>query len=281
MERYKTNARALTFAELAALDDESIDLFTGALVIAVDEYPRLDRQSYLDKLEQIAFEAQNASAGLGDPSDVLLAINSVIFLDYGYHGNRQNYYDPRNSFLNQVIDRRTGIPITLSILYMALAERVGIPLLGVGMPGHFLVKHSGSPGEIFIDPFNGGRLMDAGGCGKLLEEISGGRLELKPDHLRAVSKKQILTRMLANLLGIYSEGKDYPRAIRAVEYILMIEPDQPGYIRDRGLLLAAAGRQRESIEALERYLRLGPNAADGPHIRESIKKIKAELSRLN
>jgi regulator of sirC expression with transglutaminase-like and TPR domain len=280
VERYSANARVPKFADIASLDDEASDLATAALAIAADEYPGLDLQHYLDRLEQIAIDARNASAGAVDPSGIMLAINSVLFFEYGYHGNRENYYDPRNSYLNEVIDRRTGIPITLSIIYMAVAQRVGLSLLGVGMPGHFLVKQAGPP-EIYADPFNGGRLIDAAGCAKLVEDVSGGRLDLRPEHLSAVSKKQILTRMLSNLLGIYSEGKDYARAVRAVDRTLLINPGQASYYRDRGLLLLAAGRERESIESLGRYLKLAPDARDGPSVRASIKKIRAELSRLN
>jgi regulator of sirC expression with transglutaminase-like and TPR domain len=281
VERYNPRVYIPKFADIASLNDDSIDLATAALVIAADEYPGLDLELYLDKLEQIASEARNTAAALADASDIIQAINSVLFLEYGYHGNKQSYYDPRNSYLNQVIDRRTGIPITLSVLYMAVADRVGLPVLGVGMPGHFLVKHAGPSGEVYIDSFNGGRLMDAAGCAKLVEDISGAKLELRPEHLSAVSKKQILTRMLANLAGIYSEGKDYARAIRAVDYILMIDANQPTYVRDRGLLLAASGRKRDSIESLERYLKLSPDSRDAPQIRDSIKRIRAQLSELN
>jgi regulator of sirC expression with transglutaminase-like and TPR domain len=281
VERESSSAPLPKLADIASLDDESIDLPTAALVIAADEYPHLDLQQYLDKLEQIAIDARKASKRLSDPSDILIAINSVVFLEYGYHGNRENYYDPRNSYLNQVIDRRTGIPITLSIMYMEVARRIGMRLLRVGTPGHFLVKHSGPSGEIYCDPFNGGRLMDAAGCAKLVEDISGGKLDLRLEDLSGVSKKQILTRMLTNLVRVYSEGKDYARAVRAVDRALAINPDQTSYYRDRGLLLLAAGRELESIRSLQQYVRLKPGAPDAASIRASIKKIRAELSRLN
>ncbi|HKF54548.1 MAG TPA: transglutaminase-like domain-containing protein, partial [Blastocatellia bacterium] len=225
--------------------------------------------------------AREAVSGLSDPSDMLEAINSVLFLEYRYHGNRQNYYDPRNSYLNQVIDRRTGIPITLSIVYMAVADSVGLRVSGVGMPGHFLVKHSGPRGEIYIDPFNSGRLIDAAGCARLVKEASNGNFELRSEHLVAVSKKQILTRVLTNLLAIYSEAKDFARAIRVLDLILMIHPNEPARVRDRGLLLAASGRARESIESLEQYMRLSPGASDAGEIINNIKRIKARLSTLN
>jgi len=277
VERSNTHPGVPKFADIASLDDESIDLATAALAIAADEYPGLDLGFYLDKLEQIGIEARNAASGLSDPAQILLAVNSVLFAGYGFHGNTKNYYDPRNSYLNQVIERRTGIPITLSIVYMTVADRAGLRLSGVGLPGHFVVKH----GEVLVDPFNGGILLNAAACAKLVEATSGGRLELAPEHLSAVSNKQILTRMLANLLGIYSKGKDFARAVRVVDRLLTIHPNQSDYIRDRGLLLAADGLDREAIQFLELYTRLSPEAADAPDIKRSIKKIKARLSALN
>jgi len=274
-------ATRLTFADIAALDDEAIELPTAALVIAADEYSGLGLDLYLDKINQITLDAGRASAGLTDPEDILLAINSVIFLEHGYHGNTENYYDPRNSYLNQVIDRRTGIPITLSIIYMTVANKVGCPVRGVGMPAHFLVKHTGPAGDIYIDPFNGGNLMDSSGCAELLEKFTGGKLELTPEHMLAVGKKQILTRMLTNLLDIYTEAKDYARAIRAADLILMINPNHPGFHRDRGILLAAALRERESIESLEQYLKLAPDTREATRIRASINKMRAQLAKLN
>jgi len=271
----------LKFAGIAALNDEAIDLAFAGLVIASDEYPGLNIQNYVDELDQICKRAREAVSGLSDPSDMLEAINSVLFLEYRYHGNRQNYYDPRNSYLNQVIDRRTGIPITLSIVYMAVADSVGLRVSGVGMPGHFLVKHSGPRGEIYIDPFNSGRLIDAAGCARLVKEASNGNIELRSEHLVAVSKKQILTRVLTNLLAIYSEAKDFARAIRVLDLILMIHPNEPARVRDRGLLLAASGRARESIESLEQYVRLSPGASDAGEMINNIKRIKARLSTLN
>ena len=271
----------LKFADIAALDDEAIDLAAAALVIASDEYPGLSVQPYLNELDHISGKAREAASGLSDPSDIVGAINSVLFLEYGYRGNKQRYYDPRNSYLNQVIDRRTGIPITLSIIYMTVADRVGLKLSGVGMPGHFLVKHVGSSSEIYIDPFNSGRLIDVAGCAKLAQDVSGDNLELRPEHLAAVDKKQILTRVLTNLLAIYSEAKDFARAIRPLDLILMIHPNEPGRIRDRGLLLAASGRERESIRSLEQYMKLSPGSTDAPQIMKSIKRIRARLSTLN
>jgi len=164
---------------------------------------------------------------------------------------------------------------------MTVADRVGLKLSGVGMPGHFLVKHVGSSADIYIDPFNSGRLIDAAGCAKLAQDVSGDNLELRPEHLAAVDKKQILTRVLTNLLAIYSEAKDFARAIRALDLILMIHPNEPGRIRDRGLLLAASGRERESIRSLEQYMKLSPGSTDAPQIMKSIKRIRARLSTLN
>src|SRR5262249_4003203 len=149
----------------------------------------------------------------------ILALNGIMFLEIGFQGNAENYYDPRNSYLNEVLDRRLGIPITLSLVYMEVAKRIGFQLHGVGMPGHFIVKHRAGSGEIFIARFNEGRMRNEGDCANLVAEMSGGKLQIRPEHLVAATKKQILTRMLANLVRIYVDGADHNRALAAVEWI--------------------------------------------------------------
>jgi regulator of sirC expression with transglutaminase-like and TPR domain len=179
-----------------------------------------------------------------------------------------------------VIDRRTGIPITLTVVYIEVAKRIGVSVEGIGMPGHFIARYSSGDDEVFIDAFNRGRLMGRAGCAEFFSEMTGGRAELKPEHLRAASKKQILTRMLSNLLGIYAGG-DNTRALAAIERILLITPDSPPHIRDRGLLLAALGNTAEAIEAIERYLALAPDAVDAENIKEQLKEIRQSQARLN
>src|SRR5262249_17902116 len=137
-----------------------------------------------EKIDRIAELAGERAAGAVDAHDTISAINMVLFDDYGFRGNRENYYDPRNSFLNEVIDRRTGIPITLSVLYMEVGRRIGFEVRGIGLPGHFVVSHQSPAGPIYIDPFSRGRLLGERGCGELVAESSGRRRTLEPEHLR-------------------------------------------------------------------------------------------------
>jgi regulator of sirC expression with transglutaminase-like and TPR domain len=268
------------FREIVSRDEDEINLAEAALLIAAEEYPGLDVELYLDKLDRFAEIARDLAANATDASGMITAINSTLYDRLGFHANRQNYYDPRNSFLNEVLDRRVGIPITLSVVYMEIARRIGFIIKGVGLPGHFIVKHPLERGDMFIDPFNGGRLLGEFGCAELINELSGGKLSLRPEHLAAVTKKQILQRMLSNLLGIYA-ASDHCRALAAIEKILIITPGSPAHIRDRGLLLGVIGRASEAISELERYLSLSPAAPDAGSIREQIKHIKAARAKWN
>ncbi|HET9532817.1 MAG TPA: transglutaminase-like domain-containing protein [Blastocatellia bacterium] len=269
------------FAGIVAGDDERINLAEAALLIAAEEYTHLDTNLYLEKLDRFSDQARERADLAETTHDLVSALNSTLFEELGFHGNNDNYYDPRNSFLNDVIDRRTGIPITLSVVYMEVARRIGLSIKGVGFPGHFLAKYTAGGREIFVDPFNGGRLLGEAGCSELISNLSQGRKQLRPEHLAEVSNKQILTRMLSNLLSIYAGGRDYRRALAAIDRILLINPHSALHTRDRGLLLAALGEQGKAIADLELYLQLSPAAADASSIREQIKTIRKEMARLN
>jgi len=268
------------FAEIVARDDDAINLAEAALLIAAEEYARLDIALYLEKLDHFG-DLARARVGAGvDAHDAIVALNATLFEKLGFRGNREQYRDPRNSFLNAVIDRHTGIPITLTVVYMEVARRIGLFIQGVGLPLHFVAKHPSASGDIFIDPFNGGRLIGEIGCAEILSQMSGGRMALKPEHLEAVTTKQILTRMLNNLLGVYSTS-DPHRALAAIERILILNPGSPNHTRDHGLLLALTGDNQGAITELELYLDLLRDAPDAETIREQIKTIKQNRARLN
>ena len=268
------------FAKIIALPDERINLAEATLLIAATEYPRLDVAAYLEKIDRIADVARDRIAFAVDDSDYISALNTTLFEDYDFKGNLENYYDPRNSYFNEVIDRRTGIPITLSVLYIEVARRIGFAVEGVGMPGHFIVRHQGAEKTIYIDPFNSGRVLGERGFEELVAKSGGGRKGLQPEHLLPVTKRQILTRMLANLLGIYAQS-DHRRALAIIERILLIQPDSPTHIRDHGLLLALVGQAPQALAELERYLRMEPDSADAELVREQIKTIKKDRAKLN
>jgi regulator of sirC expression with transglutaminase-like and TPR domain len=278
---YSAETARHRFGELVTGDDETIDLAEAALLIAAEEYSWLDVGLYLEKLDRFADIARERALSALAATDTISALNSTLFDDLGFRGNIDSYYDPRNSFLNEVIDRRIGIPITLTVVYIEVARRIGFPIKGVGMPGHFIAKYAGERGEVFIDPFNGGRLLGEVGCAELIDELSGGRLELKPAHLEAVTKKQILSRMLSNLLSIYAGSNDYPRALAAIERILLINPGSHLHVRDHGLLLALQGETARAARALERYLEIAPDAPDAEIIRAQIKTIRQNIAKLN
>jgi regulator of sirC expression with transglutaminase-like and TPR domain len=269
------------FRQIVSQEDERIDLARAALLIAAEEYPRLNIERYKDQLDIFADIARARAAEAVDAEDMIAALNETLFTDLGFRGNREHYYDPRNSFLNEVIDRRRGIPITLTVVYMEVARRIGLAVKGVGLPGHFIAKHTSDTRELFIDPFHGGRLLGEFGCAELLMEMSGGRIKLDPAHLGAVTNKQILTRMLSNLLSIYAGASDHSRALWVVERILILMPDSASHIRDRGLLLAALGDHKEAAAELEHYLELQPQAADRESVRKQINAIREGQAKLN
>lgn len=277
------------FREIVSGDDELIDLAEAALLIAAEEYPALDVNLHLERLDLIANSARNRITDHADPEQLISALNLTLFDELGFRGNQESYYDPRNSFLNQVIDRRLGIPITLTVVYMEVARRIGFAVYGVGLPSHFIAGHAGDAGEIYIDPFNQGRVLGRAGVEELISELSGGAIELNQELLSPVKTKQIITRMLSNLLNIYlgnysgagDRYTDYARALQTMERIILINPASSARVRDYGLLLAANGKMKEAVEELERYLAMVPGSADAESIRNQINAIRKEQAKFN
>src|SRR5215813_6028385 len=266
------NVRA-RFHNIISVSEESLNLAEAALLIAAEEYPKLDVSLYLEKLENIAEHTHFRTGDETSFVDKIAAINQTLFEELGFQGNRENYYDPRNSFLNEVLDRRIGIPITLSVVYIEVARRLGLPIQGIGLPGHFIVGCLTDDQEFYIDVFNGGRLIGVNGCADLVAGMSNGRLNFNPDqHLAPVTKKQIIIRMLSNLLSIYANSQDYRRAITCIERLLLLMPDSISHIRDYGLLLGQVGNHSKAINQLEIYLKANPTAAD-------VEMVKAEIQK--
>lgn len=266
------------FTALVLGPEENLDLAEAALLIAADYYPHLDSTFYLKRLDDFADACKDRA---GNSLDAISAINTTLFGDLGFTGNTDDYYDPRNSFLNDVIDRKAGIPITLSLVYIEVARRIGLAVHGVGMPSHFLVGYKEPGHEIFIDPFNRGTMMDAEGCGRLLARISGNRINLLPEHLQPVTKKQMLTRILSNLFAIYTAFADNRRALSLVDWILIINPNSASHLRDRGLTLAALGNTSGARRDLALYLSLAPSSADSPAIRQRLGALRRLEAAMN
>ncbi len=271
----------LAFIRLLGRPEAAINLAEAALLIAKEEYPTLEVAHYLSQLEEMAGDVRRLVGSPPDPHRLIASLNDHLFQQLGFHGNTEDYFDPRNSFLNDVLDRRTGIPITLSILYMEVARRNGLRLKGVGMPGHFLVKYVGPDEEIVIDPFHGGALVSPADCQRLIDRVYQGKLTFEPRFLAAVGTRQILFRMLQNLKGVYFGRQQYGKALGVVERLLILDPKAANEVRDRGLLLCQLKRFPEAMLVLERYLRLMPAAEDAEVIREHLRSLRERVASLN
>ena len=268
--------RAL-FRESVEQPDEELDLAEAALLIAQAEYPHLDRGRYLRLLDQLATEAKRRISDAMGPYGMVNALSEYLFDEEGFRGNEEDYYDPRNSFLNDVLERKLGIPITLSLVYMEVGRRLELPIVGLGMPGHFLVKYRAPEDEIIIDPFHRGIILSEEECADLLTRSSGEAIPFQPNYLAPVAKNQILTRMLNNLRSIYLSREDHHRALGIAERLLLIEPHDHRNVRDRGLLRLNVGDLNGALADLEMYLAVSPHAADTNAIYRSAEAIRQRL----
>ena len=265
-----------------AREDESIGLAAAALGIARTEYPDLDVEHYLGRLEHLAQRVRSRMRSNSSSLEVTALLRQVLFEEEGLRGNREDFYDPRNSFLNDVLDRKLGIPITLSVIYMEVARRVGFPVAGVGMPGHFLLKHYDLvSGEMFIDAFDNGRILARGECQQRLNEIYAGQLELQPEFLQPVTHRQILTRILHNLRQIYLKQHNAEKTLVILDMLLAIPPRSPELLRERALLRISVDRYVGGARDLGMYLKLVPDAPDAKQIQETLDMVRQLLSRLN
>lgn len=279
MEKAENQARA-RFAALVARPE--IPLAEAALAAAEEEYPGLDAAGYLAKLDWLGGRVGRRLAPGSPPRAVLDAMKVVLFREEGFRANEADYYDPRNSFLNEVLDRRLGIPITLSILYVEVARRVGLGLLGVGFPGHFLVKCPavGATPDLFIDPFNGGDVLAATECVARFQAVLKGR-DFDPSFLDPVDTRHILIRMLHNLKKIYVEQGDDVRALWVIDRLLLVQPGNLEERRDRGLLSARLGGTKAAVKDLEAYLEGAPLASDAKEVASLLQDLKRRTSWLN
>ena len=265
-------------AAILALPDEAIDLGQAALLIARQEYPDLEVGRYLSLLDDMGAEVRRRLRGGEGPMSRIGHLNKYLFEDLGFRGNVEAYDDPRNSFLNDVLDRRVGIPISLSTVYLEVGRRCGCPLHGVSFPGHFLVRWrdtGGDAGEILLDPFHRGRVLTEEECRRRLLEQFGGRLVFRREFLRRARNRDILERTLVNLKLLYEREQDFHRALRAQDTLLCLSPDDAERLRDRGLLyfrLACFGQARADLEA---YLERAPDAADGAALRRQMPKLRS------
>lgn len=262
------------------IEDDEIDLVRASLVIARTEYPSLDIEGYASRVEELARRVSSLAPDL-QPRRTITALNHVLFGEVKLRGNREDYYDPRNSFLNDVFDRGLGIPITLSIVYMEVARRVGILLSGVGMPGHFLLKHYSEGQEMLIDCFNRGDILSRQDCQSRLDEIYSGEMKLRPEFLHPISRRQILTRMLNNLKTVYLSTRNFRKALAIADLILVIYPRSAEDVKQRALLRYSMNLHRLAAEDLDEYLKISPDASDTEEIRQMSLAIRRMLALMN
>ncbi len=261
--------------------EEKIDLGRAALTIALTDYPNLDVLDYLARIDRLAVEVTSHLDSDADIYRSMAALNYVLFKQHAFHGNRDDYFDPKNSFLNEVIERKTGIPITLSVLYMEVGRRAGLMLDGVGFPGHFLVKCVGDGEEIVIDPFNGGEVKSREDIDTMLFKLHGRKVMFHSDFLASSTKKAILKRMLANLKAIYINGNDLVKSLSVLDRLLILDPASAEDARDRGVVYLRLECYAQAREDFETYLRLRPDAEDAMLVREQLVRLAKEGTRIH
>ena len=254
------DASLRAFARALGTPEAGLDLARAALLIAEVEHPGLPVDDYLRALDLLA--ARSGARRSDDPLHRLHRLREFLFEEEGFRGNVEAYYDPGNSCLNDVLDRRLGIPITLSVVLMEVGRRVGLDIAGVGLPGHFVVSARVGPAAVLLDPFSGGALLTPESCAKLVSRALGRRVALTPALLAPATKRQILVRMLNNLKAIYWQREDWPKTLAITDRLLAADPTLVAVVRDRGTALTRLGEYRRGLADWERYLTERPQAPD-------------------
>lgn len=291
-EGREPSANRLDFARLAARPEASLDLATGCLHIAAEAYPGLSFGPILGELDLLAGRVRERLGGEASTAEIgaaLAALHAVLYGEYGLRGDRESYDDPRNSLLNDVLARRLGLPITLAVVELEVAWRVGLPLHGIGFPGRFLV---GGPGELVIDPFDAGRRLAPDDLEALLRRARREPTRHEPGAaaipvalpvalhaalLRPATKRGILGRILRNLHGSFVRRREWGSALWSVELLGILDPDDPDLLRDRAVLLARAGRFAAAVAGLRRYLEARPDADDAELVRRAIAAFRSRV----
>jgi regulator of sirC expression with transglutaminase-like and TPR domain len=276
--------RPTTFEQLAALPDAQIDVAIGAALIARDAFPHVDVTQLLARFDDIAAPLVARGVAAADPQDQARQVSQHLYDTLGFRGNEAHYYDPNNSFLPEVLDRRLGIPITLAVVYCEVARRAGVRARGVGFPGHFLVRvdtPDGDDAPQVVDPFFGGRLLSHSDLQALLHRSAANQKLVPAEHLAIATPRATLVRMLINLKWVYMTRGDLARALLALDRIVLLSPDSVPALRERGLLAARLGSVEAARADLSRLLELAPDAPDAPSIRKQLAELRAKSPVLN
>lgn len=268
---------------LGALAEDAnhpVDLARVALLIARDAYSQMNPRVYLRRIDALADQLRPRL--VGSLAARTAELSTFLFEDCGFVGNTDRYYDPRNSYLNKVLDRQVGLPISLSLLAMAVGERAGLPVVGVALPGHFVAKAVGEGGsEVVFDPFNGGQFLDAEACEAIVTAVTGRPFHATPEALAATTPGAFVLRMLNNLKTAYVAEKSHSRAARVARRLTQLLPHDPDQRRDLGLLLVQAGRHGRAVDHLNHYLAATPDAPDAKDVRRVLLRALGEVARWN
>ena len=270
------------FAELVST--EQFNLAQASLLVAQDVYPDLEVSKYLGQLDDIAAVIRRRVACDAFAEQRIIALNYYLFNEMHFVGNVDNYYDPRNSYLNEVLERRTGIPLTLSIVYLEVGKRLGLNLKGVSFPGHFLVKLSVKRGELVLDPFIGGEAQSESDLRERLAQVltpSEAQQVAIDRFLEPATSRQVIARMLRNLKNIYMSGNRFEQALAVMQRMLLVVPESAEELRDRGLLYQKLECFRPALSDLQNYLRRRPEAPDSGEIHDHVVELRKACARLN
>ena len=267
------------FARMIARPEEDLDLGRAALLVAGEEYPDLDVAEHLRRLDGYADAVRRLAPDGLTPEELAKLIGRYLFEEQGFQGNSADYYNPDNSYFNRVLDTHIGIPITLSLLFLEVARRVGLRCRGVGMPGHFLVGLEGS--EFYFDPFNGGSALTADDCRRLAEGLFGPRMTWRDGYLTPCTKYEFLFRLLNNLKIVYERTGVLDKAAGVIQRMIMVNPEATSLYKDLAEMQYQMQQYRAAIRSLESYLRATPEAPDAQQAKSWIESIRATLNRLN
>ena len=271
-----------SFSEIALLDEAALPLDRAASDNSAGGVSGVWTSRHTCEKWIHLRRAQNVLIGVDRTAiNMIEGINEVLYVQEGLRGNNDDYYDPRNSYLNEVLDRKLGIPISLSVIYMEVAKRIDFSIQGIGFPGHFLVKHVASDRDIIIDAFNMGRILTLNDCQELLDKIHKGSVEVNASLLQPMEKRTILTRMLYNLKGIYTQKEQYFKALSVIDKILMLNPWTPSELRDRGLLYMQTSLFAKALADLESYLTRAVAPEDSSYIQNHIRMLRSIVCASN
>jgi len=257
--------------------DAQIDLARAALLVAAENDPSLDVDAEMARLEQWAHELGRRIDPSWNNLQRLARLRTFMYEDLGFKGDVRGYYSPANSLLHSVMSRRLGIPLTLSIVFMEIGWRIGVPFEGVGFPGHFLVRLTGEPGDLLLDPYDHGASVHEEDCRRMIELTTGGTVPYDPSMIRSLGKRDMIARLLFNLKVSCLKANDDPGALSAVERLLLLHPNDPPELRDRGLLLYRMDRYRDARSSLLAYLRARPDALDREVIERHLSALEMML----